>query len=237
MTLPPGEYTPEQISEERYGLPYKPHKGSVPLSSFAAPEARKPPVGPDHWTVETVKHVKVTHDATGKTAEAATEDEAFGRLVRELIASGDITINAGRSALGMPPYQFPGTILCGDGYAGTVIINNTAEPEPVASPEERAAANLGIPADEPMTREQLDRFREELDRLNRITDRLVRDAAGPDPLTIRLPGEMGNGINEQVRTLNGEWREIFTGLQAQIAEMYSQPNRRATVLFRLTPKD
>lgn len=48
--------------------------------------------GPDHWTVDRVERVRVSHPPTGKSAEAATEDEAFGRLTRELVRDGDITI-------------------------------------------------------------------------------------------------------------------------------------------------
>jgi hypothetical protein len=55
----------------------------------------------DNWQVET--RVRVTHLPTGKTADAPTQDEALGRLVRELTAAGDITINDGRAALGIAP--------------------------------------------------------------------------------------------------------------------------------------
>lgn len=57
----------------------------------------------DNWQVETVERVKVTPLPTGKAAEAATQDEAFGQLVRELTTAGDITINDGRAALGLEP--------------------------------------------------------------------------------------------------------------------------------------
>lgn len=57
----------------------------------------------DSWQVE--HRVKVTHLPTGKSAEAATEDEALGRLVRELVTAGDISINDGRGALGLPGFE------------------------------------------------------------------------------------------------------------------------------------
>ena len=58
------------------------------------------PPGPDHWTVETVERVKVTHTQTGRSAEAPTRAEAFGVLVAELVTAGEISINAGRDAVG-----------------------------------------------------------------------------------------------------------------------------------------
>ena len=53
----------------------------------------------DSWDVDTVR-VRVTHHATGKSAEGATREEAFGELVGELLRSGDIAISAGRKARG-----------------------------------------------------------------------------------------------------------------------------------------
>jgi hypothetical protein len=67
-------------------------------------ETPRPDPGPDHWTVETVERVRVTHTQTGKSAEAPTRDEAVGRLVAELVTAGDISINAGRKALGLKPF-------------------------------------------------------------------------------------------------------------------------------------
>lgn len=68
-------------------------------------DARQQP-DPDHWTVETVQRVKVTHTATGKSAEAPTRGEALGKLLVELLNSGDISINTARKAYGLKPFDF-----------------------------------------------------------------------------------------------------------------------------------
>jgi hypothetical protein len=68
-----------------------------------AAEPEGPPA--DHWTSETVE--RVTHTATGKSAEAPTRDEATGKLVRRLVEDGDISINAARRVHGLKPFDFP----------------------------------------------------------------------------------------------------------------------------------
>ena len=70
-----------------------------PLSEAGDLAAAGP--GADHWTIETVERVKVTHSQTGRSAEAPTRAEAFGALVAELVTAGEISINAGRNALGV----------------------------------------------------------------------------------------------------------------------------------------
>lgn len=62
------------------------------------------------------------------------------------------------------------------------------------------------------------------------------DDEKPDPPTIRLPDVMGNGINQQIRTIEfHQWREVFPGLQAVLN--CNDENGEHIVLFRLTPKD
>lgn len=85
------------------------------------------PPDPDHWTVEHVERVRVTHNATGKSAEAATQDEAVGRLISELLASGDITINGARQAQGMKPAPFPEEVTAPAG----VTIHLSFTPDPI----------------------------------------------------------------------------------------------------------
>lgn len=82
--------------------------------------------GPDYWTVDRVERVRVSHPATGKSAEAPTEDEAFGRLTRELARDGDITIGGPRRQPPMPPpgaHTLPGPFAMTPGaeYRFTVI--------------------------------------------------------------------------------------------------------------------
>lgn len=59
----------------------------------------------DHWTSETVE--RVTHTATGKSAEAPTRDAAIGKLVRGLVEDGDISMNAARRIHGLEPVCMP----------------------------------------------------------------------------------------------------------------------------------
>lgn len=124
--LPPGRYLPEGILKARYGLP--PVTGGD-VVSFPIPGPVIDTGDADQWTAETVHRVKVTHHATGKSAEGVTEDEAFGKLIRELIGSGDITINAGRVALGLEP--FPDYI---GAYARHGVITAEEEDELRATP-------------------------------------------------------------------------------------------------------
>jgi hypothetical protein len=64
-----------------------------------------------------------------------------------------------------------------------------------------------------------------------------RDAAKPDPLTIRLPDEMEDGVRQVARLSAGEWREVLPGLQAKIDDVYSETGPEVTVVFRLTPQE
>ena len=60
----------------------------------------------DHWTEETI--VRLTHTATGKSAEAPTKDEAIGRLARRLDEDGDVSVNAARRMHGLELFGMPG---------------------------------------------------------------------------------------------------------------------------------
>lgn len=53
-------------------------------------------------------------------------------------------------------------------------------------------------------------------------------------LTVRLPPLMGSPGYRQVSRLVGEWREVFPGLQARLAD---EGTVQADVDFRLTPQD
>lgn len=95
-------------------------KLGLPPIEAPATEPEGPPA--DHWTSETVE--RVTHTATGKSAEAPTRDEATGKLVRRLVEDGDISINAARSMHGLKLFDIPEAgqrpvraRCCGEGIA------------------------------------------------------------------------------------------------------------------------
>lgn len=73
--------------------------------TFERRERVSPETPADHWTEETL--VRVTHTATGKSADAPTRDEAIGRLVRSLVEGGDVSINAARRMHGLKPFDVP----------------------------------------------------------------------------------------------------------------------------------
>ena len=56
-----------------------------------------PAPGPDGWRAETVTRVKVTDPVTGRSAEAATESEATGKLVAGLAQDSDATASQPRN--------------------------------------------------------------------------------------------------------------------------------------------
>lgn len=66
------------------------------MERLAAARKRPPVPGPDDWSVETVERVKVTHLATGRSAEAPTQSEAVGKLIAGLVTDGDTTIGGPR---------------------------------------------------------------------------------------------------------------------------------------------
>lgn len=78
-------------------------KLGLPPIEAPAGEPGEPPA--DHWTSETVE--RVTHTATGKSAEAPTRDAAIGKLIRGLVVDGDISINVARRVYGLRPFDMP----------------------------------------------------------------------------------------------------------------------------------
>lgn len=59
----------------------------------------------DVYRHERVESVKLTHLPTGTVAVAPSRDEAVAKLALALAARGDITINDGRRALGLPEWD------------------------------------------------------------------------------------------------------------------------------------
>ena len=66
---------------------------------------RDEPVGA--WIADLTEEVLLTHQPTGIMAKAATTGEALAKLATVLIGRGDITINDGRAAMGLPPFDPP----------------------------------------------------------------------------------------------------------------------------------
>jgi hypothetical protein len=131
--VPPGEPAATNPAGDRVTAPGTPAPAPVGFAaSMINPVTREPvtvrtfaeqngPGDVDHWTSETVE--RVTHTATGKSAEAPTRDAAIGKLVRMLVEDGDISL----APVDMPEAGQPGAGLflkvrqpaacCGEGSA------------------------------------------------------------------------------------------------------------------------
>ena len=59
------------------------------------------------WIAGITEEVLLTHQPTGIMAKGATKGEALAKLATVLIGRGDITINDGRAAMGLPPFDPP----------------------------------------------------------------------------------------------------------------------------------
>lgn len=60
----------------------------------------------------------------------------------------------------------------------------------------------------------------------------------PDPLTIRLPDQMGSGTHRLARLIVGEWSEVLPGLQVMLSQAVDDVARGSLMLeMRLTPQE